>query len=940
MAAPQDVYSFAWALEIKSSPVIRCGSRDLPDDAAVTTLGGFFTRRLKHIDEARLVQQTSNLFYGIDTGQGIQFTIDNADALLSQSLEWRRVPVVLYHYDLINNVKVTDFVGIITQAEFINTECILSIAAHDYGILETLLPAAVIDPALGSPFELSGAAGVAPPVVFGDSVPVRPPSAAADVIADPGGFDYLIGYDWLFVRAVYQDIDTDIAGLERLGTWVAAPGSPAYLNATTFTVTGDQSVRYAAGTHIRYITTAGGIVFQYGNVKTYSTAFSPHRVTLDALDPDFDSGLTNVQIAGDYLLLRAYTGITDGLLPQPGAPGADFTAIRMFDQGDASLLVIADSRDFPAATTHITDVIEEIITNDVWGLSTHITQTVNTGAFAVVKVYLGLQGWVGAVNGALGYDQQQRRAGDVLSELCMLRGIQLFVNENGAWDIRIDTLPAGAVKEFVLGSGDSPGIKIMRLLSHGRLPIGQAVRSVTLHWNCLGRAKAANQKFTPREYAQKSYKSLATTGSPTIAVGQDMAIFSQWIRSDTIAELATHYLAEKFRGADERIEFTTGVEARDVFLGEKITVTVPSDGISGQWQVYGISKTLTEVTLACFKENDAAYSAASGVVTSESPSADELDRRTSTGSGSNLILNPDFSPPITTLNEPHGWHGGGTGLTLTFDDSAAIQPDTYGGHYATMVTALNSTPQTHAAGVFEPGLTTKPLFACPALTLLMFSFYCDQTQGIYATAYYYAGGYIPKLLQVISDPTDRNPAGWGRMYARLRSPASVTHIQLGIHPHAAGTYRIDAVQLEPVNGTARKPSGWKRHRPQPITQLAAAEITLTGSLTAPNLIPAGVKVVGVTARITQAIVFGTATKWDIGTVADPTAWSVNNQTTMTTGLTITALNATTSAANFFNQSEIYFPTNTSVIITLNGTVTAGKVNLVVEYTRPAPPSGP
>lgn len=41
----------------------------------------------------------------------------------------------------------------------------------------------------------------------------------------------------------------------------------------------------------------------------------------------------------------------------------------------------------------------------------------------------------------------------------------------------------------------------------------------------------------------------------------------------------------------------------------------------------------------------------------------------------------------------------------------------------------------------------------------------------------------------------------------------------------------------------------------------------------------------------------------------------------------------------FTPSEAYYPTATSLVITGNGTITSGKMRLVVEYTRPAPVSG-
>lgn len=929
MAAPQPVYRFAWCLWIKSSPAVRASTTDLPEDAAMATLGAFYTKRIVN-DDAELTFELPNVYYGLPTARVGEFLLDNSDLALSSSAEWRLVPVVLLRYDRELDVATTELTGFITRAAFVGSRVRVTLAAYNSALLDELLPAAVLDPAVGSPFEETGAPGAPVPVVFGEDVPVRPPSADVDATSDPPGYDFVVSHGNVYVRSVHQDVDRDTPGLERLGVFADAPGSPTLVSSTKFSVTGDQRRRYLyeaglGGMPIRFKTTAGGSTFFYSNVKAYDTGASPHEVEIE--DALLGAGLNSVQIAGDYLVLRGgYQDVTDGLLPVPGAPGADMTVVRLFDAGDSAPVATADNPLYPIATTHISDVVQAILTNGIWGLSVRSAQAVNAASFAAAGVALGLAGLVGAVRGALAYDGQQRRAGNALDELLMMRGIRLTQNDSLEWVVTVDTQPAAASKTFQLGPGEESGIRIKRILDHGRVDAETAIRNVILHWCPLGRASAAGAKFTSREYAYRSTKAVA-------AVGRDLSIFNQWIRDQDTAEKVAHYLGEKLQGADERLRFAAGQEARDVALGEVITVSVPSDGISGDWQVHAITRTLSgDVTLSCFRANADAYGAVSGVTTSADPT--DIEHRTASGSGTNLIANPDFSGPYRTLGgvvTPHRWAVNALDVAVTLDYSAAVLPDLFGGHYLRCVTTGDATPTGPSS--FTISTLDQP---CPGGVTLIGSFYCDATEGVFAYVTFSGGGSTTRQAQLVRDPTDVNGLGWARVYFRTHAPTGTQRCLFGIGFSKAGTYQIEAVQLEVAQRTARRPSPWRRHTPQPVTEKAYAALTFTGvnSYTATNLIPAGCKVVGVTARITTPIVFGTATSWGIGVAADEGAWG--------SGLTITAENAATSAADFSTRNEIYFPTATSVIVKGNGTgtLTSGAVYLTVEYTRPAPPSRP
>jgi hypothetical protein len=1195
VSAPQSENRFAWCLNIQSSPAITSATMDLPV-AAAATLGAVYTARIKSWPQA-LQTSLPNLFYGFADIQGAEFVLSNVDGALDPTLEWRLVPVTLIHYDLDSDTAVTEFTGVITHVQFQNATAILTLGAINPALMNEQLPAATIDPVSNGPFTSSGTPGLPIPMIFGDDVPVKPPSLAVDTISDPGGYDYAVSHGKCIVTGAFLDSDQSLPGLEALGTWQDGPGNPTYVDPSHFDTSGvanvDQTARYGGdigGVQLRFhppgstdwiytsvatvnpvtaaqpsgawawydaaavtqpdnttmarwpdksgnarhalqplganrplfrtgivnglpvvrfdaasskylvlpdisaltsgeifivvkITTdppvtsaksglwhfsdatssvsgfpathypfTDGTIYEafgtdtrkttvnptpaltswrvynvsaasadwtnrldgvqlthtgtnavsfsstvylgrshggtgdsfadyyldgdvaeviiYGGVLTsdqrtdivkllsdkYGLALSSSRSVLNiaTVDPVLVSGFTNLQTGVDPMITLpgSYQSISTGLLPVPADPGADITAVRTFSPEDGSFIVTASNPLYPTATTHIADVLATIITDSTWGLSapdriTNLSnqQVINTSSFAAANVALGLAGLTGAISGALGYDQNQRRAGDVLDELMMMRGITSWLDGSQQWNVLVDTQPSAASKTFVLGPGATGGtaIPIKRVEFHGKTALDQAVRNVVLHWQTLGRDSSSKQaKFSPRDYARTSRA--AVTG-----IGADRHFYSQWIRDPNIAEAVAFYLAEKLKGADETLIFAAGVEARDVALGEKITVSIPMDGISNvDFQVYAITKTLNEVTLSCFKVNDNAYTSPSGVVTSDPP--DDTDFRVPADNGTNLIPNPGFAPPLGLFNVPHAWTllafgpplsaftpttATSSGVAVDYDST--VLSEMVGGHYFKITwTSVPLSPSTSPAAIFS-----VPFAARAGRTdMCFFSVYCDQTDGVYLAIEELGLTQTAKLLPTIYDPTDTNGAGWGRYYARTRLKSDTTTVRLAICVNKDCTAQFDAADFRVTNGTTKTPPTWARHRAQALTLTTSAEVTFSGgtTATATNLIPAGAMVTGVVSRITQAFVFGTATGYSIGTAENIFAWGEDNTSGTPVLLTATALDSVTSAANYTVGGEIYFPTDTSVIVTGNGTITSGKIRLTVEYTLSGPAS--
>jgi hypothetical protein len=103
--------------------------------------------------------------------------------------------------------------------------------------------------------------------------------------------------------------------------------------------------------------------------------------------------------------------------------------------------------------------------------------------------------------------------------------------------------------------------------------------------------------------------------------------------------------------------------------------------------------------------------------------------------------------------------------------------------------------------------------------------------------------------------------------------------------------------------------------------------------TTSNFIPAGAKVLGVTVRIIDTIVLGTATGIDIGTALNFDAWGSE--------WAATAIDDATSSKDFLVTHELYFADGAAVVVrgSPSGTLTSGELLVTVEYTMPQPATG-
>jgi len=949
---PQLSYSWAWALEIKGPATLRVSTTDLMEKAAVTALGAFYKKAIKSSD-VRIVDGLPNLFYGIRRRDQFQMVVSNADGDIDPTADWRGAPYTLWLYDRNLGTKTEDSVGIVTDAQFANGQVTFTFGG-DESIFQVELPAATITPATSSPFETSDSPGDPIPVIFGSNVPVQPPNIAADLGGDGAltALDYAVGFGTdLRVVDAFGDWDNQRTGLERFGTWTTAPGSPAYLateldptwKATRFSVTGNQSARYKPQMPFRCKTTAGGGAYRYSVVKAYH-AFTDIPDQVEIYDALFDSGLSDVELSGDYAIVRdVYTNVTAGLLPEP-ATGVGLTVFRLFGQEDTAILLLADNPTYPSGSggTLPATIIQHVIVNAVWGCSSRVQYAVDGTSFSAAAVAQSLAGLGGLIQGALAHDGKQIPAEQVLDWLCLIGRSRLYQNDRDQWAISTD-VETLSVQHFHFGPGLESGVRIKRVVSYGRAPLDRATRNVVLHWMPHGRVRARARSVEPQAYARFSTKAVS-------GVGVDRHYYNPLIRSEEAAEKTLQYLGEMLKGTDETLVFTAGPEARDRLPGDVITALSTVDGFSGDWKVWEVSKSLTDVQLSCIRFNPDAYATPSGIVHSDEPS-DTPNTRTPPGPGPNLLLNPDLAPPldrsdiVPAFSVPHEWDisrplfGPGILSELTVDESLAVRRRTKSGHYIRMEWATIESAAPTA--FFGEGLAQGTRAIRPR-TDHLFSFYGDQPAGWYVgviegtAADPLASFTVPTLIR---DDTDTDGNGWERFYCRWRPHDDVILARFAICMSAPGTYQFSSVQLEPVTGSARRPSEWRRNIATPTTLIRTASVTLDGSTTYTEpLIKAGDYVLGAGLIVTDDITLGTATRYALGTTKDVEVWARNK-----TGL---AQGSATSSRDYKDGFTPFFSAiDQDVLLSFTdaagaaGTATDGVATIVLEYSRSAPVPG-
>ena len=935
-------FNYAWAFElIEGGTTHRFATRDLPEAAAVTTLGGFFIGAIKAplpTVRARL----DDLGAGIALPDKVTLAIDNRDLTLTSATDYREMSVRLRHYDVDTDTATTLFQGNVTEAQFIQGNAFITCSSIDEGLLSSPLPAIVLgEDATATEFDNAADIGSPIPVVFGMKVPVRVVDVNNDISTDdPGGYDHIVSHGTgLRVNRVYYDMDSD-GKLNDVGRWTTAPGTPVYASTSTFTVTGNtMPLYYNWKAPFRCKTTAGGDDFQYSTIYTPFPTGTAGTVTL--LEAILDAGMTVPSYAGGWINLPGgYASI--------GTVAASYTAFRMYDQTAGGVVAIVDNLD--AGMQNPANVIGTILTNSTWGLSYYKAQTINAASFAAAATALGTatmgtaptnMSLGTAVSGVLGASKAQRRAADVLGELLLMRGMRLGKNVDGEWTLTVDSVPAAAVATFAMNDGKFNNI--YRVSQLGRLPTNQAASKMRLFFSESGRSRDKGVTFRPEPYQRFASINLAS-------VGVTQTTQSSWIRNPDIAALVTYYLGKRMGAADFRITITVGEDGRGIVVGDLVAVVIAEDGVFANYYVIGTAKSIDFVTLELAGYDATAYTTTASTINTAVGITNEPVERTVdevVTLGGNVCPNSSFAPP-DWVDPSSGWLAPSRwGFTLEptsweLDASEGTRSRCISEHYLSITWPSDTTidfplwaspiGQQTMLGSLHPNSTGQ--FSVLSTQLYIISVYCDKNEGLYfGVGWWDSAGLLisPYKLGVAHwyDTADVNGNGWGRWRAYIRSPSTAKSATVIIGFTRAQAYQLEAVQVEAGALSQALPSDWRIDRPQSAFGKKTLPVVLTSNPgVGSQFFPAGITATGITGRVSGNIVMS-GTGYSIGTTVDPIAWG--------SGF------AGTVAGNTFRgstQFPIHYASATDIVVTCEGgTFTAGTVILHAEYLKPAIASG-
>lgn len=308
-------------------------------------------------------------------------------------------------------------------------------------------------------------------------------------------------------------------------------------------------------------------------------------LTVSALYRDGPNGTLHTIGASEYTVeTTRYSGMTS----------VRFT-IRQVDFSNAFHAIYADVTGL-SAERNFARAVKTILSDTTYGLG----QSVNAASFTTAETALDTVGSLFCDAALL----TPRRAEDVLRELLMVRGMRLGMNSSGEWTITVDTEATTAR----IALRDGSGVGERNLLSIGprrRRPVGEAIKSYTL-------------RFRPDPFTGSR---LEVSRPVHRGYGSDRVVEHDYIRNTTTADKTVDYWAKREIWGQDRVEVEITQEARQLAVGELVTVTsVPLGYSSETMEVEEIHKGTTSVRALLRGWNSAIYTYAAGTLPTDGAS--------------------------------------------------------------------------------------------------------------------------------------------------------------------------------------------------------------------------------------------------------------------------------------------------------------------------------
>ena len=620
-------------------------------------------QELQIYNRALRTDEIQGLVWGL--ARKLAVTTDPPAPGLDADWEWRKTPCVLKRYDRIAHELVTEFSGVVADANFNGDTAALTLASHDQSVLATPVPRQVVNV---DEFPSATDLGAPIPVVMGGPVYLTPPYCGYDDEGgdptDPGGKDLVVGtlqdaagasMD-LRVEDVFYDQGSAAAGLMLASSWDAGPGTPTFVNAVQFSVTGDQAARYddsgvGGGMPFRTVTTDSLGQWVYGWVTTYAAG------TVTVAGCILDAGMTaggfvaaiysaptaggTGYVVGDILVINAGNSnarvrvlavsggtVTRLALVSPGngySTGAGIATTGGSGAGDCTVNVqtvtgaqvafeyLIESGRYTSGTKALLSlrmltgldgaVVVRANNQSLANPATAIAEimqnatwglgeTIAAISFGVAAAAFTTAGLGTALAGGLGLDKQQKSAGQAISELLMLRGGRL-------------TYDAALVPPaWTIGVDAAPTAPVITL-DYGmgannvktvnwrrRTPLDSAVQILTLRYGGKGRVKS-----TADGVMSQATDYAYTLNASVLSRGTRKILTSDWINTHDAARKVLSYLSKRMKYADDVIELVAGPEGRAPRVGDLVHFRSAPHNIDATYRVRQTARKLWETRM-------------------------------------------------------------------------------------------------------------------------------------------------------------------------------------------------------------------------------------------------------------------------------------------------------------------------------------------------------
>jgi hypothetical protein len=570
----------------------------LPINISIENLlvgSAFYTERLLNIDSLSFTKQMSDLFWGIASFSDVTLELDNSDNFVTDEhnaidLRGRLVTLTLYDKEDASSQEI--FNGIVSAIS-LGDSAKITVTDQDLLALETELPKRTVTT---EDFPNATDLGMKVPIVWSLAKKIKLPYIGFDNTLLE--FDYLVGEKTINdVLSVYRDdialpifTGTAVTGTSNTITLAAGDKKPDdYYNWTWVEITGG----LGAG-QIRYIT-------------DYDSA--TNKITVDANWSTTPNGTSTYRIRE----WRFYDGTQ-------GSPYVGFSFIRFKKRqstGDRFHTITADVEGMQDENNWAR-AIRSLLSNSTWGLG----EAVNNASFDAAEAEIDAIGGL-YVDGAI---TEGRRAFDIFNDLLIIRGGRLEKNNADEWTLTWDKPRTSIVKAF--GANDGKYNNIVSVGDVEYRDSRNATNKVTIKYRF---------DFTSAGNDESRFKQ--TLSRDALVFGRELIIESQFIRDHTTADKLISYVSKKLIAGDRQIPLGLGPEAKDVILGNLISLQIPRYNIANPYDLLSVTNLFGEKNITAFPYDATVYDySAQTLPIDENPDSTTDLSRTPPAAVTNLVV--------------------------------------------------------------------------------------------------------------------------------------------------------------------------------------------------------------------------------------------------------------------------------------------------------------